>query len=147
MFKWFLIVSLLLCLSSQVKIEENVQGTKGDKIVSLVKSKLGKPYEWGGSGPDSFDCSGLAYWAHLQVGIELPRVSYDMVNVGKVIAKDKMKPGDLVFFDTGWEVGHVGVYVGNGQMIHAPQEGDGVTYRESTSGYYADTFYGARRNW
>ncbi|WP_328553890.1 MULTISPECIES: C40 family peptidase [unclassified Streptomyces] len=86
--------------------------------VAYAYSKLGSPYVWGATGPDAFDCSGLAQAAYRSAGISLPRTTYSQINVGQRVTVSELRPGDLVFFYSG--ITHVGIYVGNGQMIHAP---------------------------
>ncbi|MFD4524468.1 NlpC/P60 family protein [Streptomyces sp. NPDC058470] len=86
--------------------------------VSYAYGKLGSPYVWGATGPDAFDCSGLSQAAYRAAGIALPRTTYAQINAGRRVARSELLPGDLVFFYSG--ISHVGIYVGNGQMIHAP---------------------------
>jgi cell wall-associated NlpC family hydrolase len=94
--------------------------------VAEAKRQLGKPYQWGGAGPDTFDCSGLTAWAWKAAGKTLSHYTGSQWNeTARVEIKD-LQPGDLVFF--GSDLHHVGIYVGNGQMIHAPQTGDVVKY-------------------
>ncbi|RJQ55137.1 MAG: hypothetical protein C4521_02870 [Actinobacteria bacterium] len=93
-------------------------------VVSYAYSRLGCPYVWGASGPNSFDCSGLTMWCYSQVGISLPHSSAAQYGCGTHISRDNLQPGDLVFF--GNPIHHVGIYVGGGNMIHAPRTGDVV---------------------
>ncbi|AVH61215.1 MULTISPECIES: C40 family peptidase [Streptomyces] len=86
--------------------------------VSYAYDKLGSPYVWGATGPDAFDCSGLSQAAYRSAGISLPRTTYAQINAGRRVSRSELLPGDLVFFYSG--ISHVGIYVGNGQMIHAP---------------------------
>ncbi|MFJ6838128.1 NlpC/P60 family protein [Streptomyces sp. NPDC091209] len=86
--------------------------------VAYAYSKLGSPYVWGATGPDAFDCSGLAQAAYRSAGLSLPRTTYSQINAGQRVTLSELQPGDLVFFYAG--ITHVGIYVGNGQMIHAP---------------------------
>ncbi|MEU6416531.1 NlpC/P60 family protein [Streptomyces spiralis] len=86
--------------------------------VAYAYQKLGSPYVWGATGPDAFDCSGLAQAAYRAAGISLPRTTYTQINAGRRVSRSDLRPGDLVFFYSG--ISHVGIYVGNGQMIHAP---------------------------
>ncbi|MFJ5529649.1 NlpC/P60 family protein [Streptomyces sp. NPDC093261] len=86
--------------------------------VSYAYGKLGSPYVWGATGPDAFDCSGLVQAAYHSAGISLPRTTYAQIGAGRRIPRSALMPGDLVFFYSG--VSHVGIYVGHGQMIHAP---------------------------
>lgn len=100
--------------------------TKAEKVMAFAEAQLGKPYVWGATGPDSFDCSGLTQAAWREAGVSLPRTTYDQVNTGTQVAKSDLQPGDLVFFYD--DVSHVGIYAGGGQMIHAPKPGDVVKY-------------------
>lgn len=111
----------------------------GDQIVSAAKSKVGSPYVWGATGPNAFDCSGLVSWAHQQVGISIPRTSQAQVASGKRVSRDQLRPGDVIAFYGG--ASHVGVYIGNGQVVHASTEGVPVGYASIDS----MPFYGATR--
>lgn len=118
----------------------------GDKLVSLAKSKLGCKYVWGATGPNQFDCSGLTSWCHKQVGISIPRTSLAQSKGGKAVSKSNLQPGDLLFWKTtSAEVGHVGMYVGNGQFIHAPNKSKPVKYDSLSNSYYSSRFVRARR--
>ncbi len=92
-------------------------------VVRIAYAQLGKPYVYAGSGPNVFDCSGLVMYCYAQIGIDLPHSSYMQINCGPRVAYEDLQPGDLVFFHG---YGHVGMYVGDGQYIHAPQTGDVV---------------------
>lgn len=108
----------------------------GNAIVDYAYQFLGTPYLWGGTTPSGFDCSGFTQYVFKNAaGVSLPRTTYDQINVGVAVSYDDLQPGDLVFPHTG----HVGIYVGNGQMIHAPSTGDVV----KVSSVYK--FYTARR--
>ncbi|QPP06934.1 glycoside hydrolase [Streptomyces bathyalis] len=104
------------------------QSSQTEKVLAYAKAQLGKPYVWGATGPASFDCSGLTQGAWKAAGISLPRTTWDQVKVGTKVAKSEMKAGDLVFFYD--DISHVGIYVGGGQMIHAPKPGADVTYED-----------------
>ncbi|WP_327353991.1 C40 family peptidase [Streptomyces sp. NBC_01304] len=88
------------------------------QAVSFAYGALGSPYVWGASGPSAFDCSGLTQAAYRSAGVALPRTTYTQINAGQRVSRSELAPGDLVFFYSG--ISHVGIYVGNGQMIHAP---------------------------
>jgi cell wall-associated NlpC family hydrolase len=92
--------------------------SRAGAAISYAYEKLGSPYVWGATGPDAFDCSGLMQAAYRAAGIELPRTTYAQINAGQRVSQSELRPGDLVFFYSG--ISHVGLYVGNGQMIHAP---------------------------
>jgi peptidoglycan DL-endopeptidase CwlO len=109
---------------------------------NIAMSQLGQPYVWGGSAPGGFDCSGLVMWAYAQVGVSLPHSSYGQYGYGVPVSRDQLQPGDLVFFDG---LGHVGIYIGGGQFVHAPHTGDVVKISSLDESWYAATFVGARR--
>lgn len=117
-------------------------------IVEKAKSKLGTKYVWGATGPNTFDCSGLSSWCHRQVGINIPRTSLEQSRSGKAVSRDNLLPGDLVFFKTtSAPVGHVGIYVGNGQMIHTSTPSKPCRYDKVFEGYYGKRYVNARRYW
>lgn len=91
------------------------------QAVAYAHRALGKPYVWGATGPSGYDCSGLTQAAWKAAGIALPRTSYTQINAGKRITRSQLAPGDLVFFYSG--LSHVGLYIGDGKMIHAPRPG------------------------
>ncbi|MFD7509319.1 NlpC/P60 family protein [Streptomyces sp. NPDC059853] len=98
--------------------------TKAQAAIAFAEAQIGKPYVWGATGPNSYDCSGLTQAAWREAGVQLPRVTWDQVNIGTKVAKSDLQPGDLVFFYS--DISHVGLYIGGGQMIHAPKPGDVV---------------------
>ncbi|MFJ8908586.1 NlpC/P60 family protein [Streptomyces sp. NPDC102351] len=105
--------------------------TKAEKALAFARAQIGKPYVWGATGPGSYDCSGLTQAAWKAAGVSLPRTTYDQVNAGTTVPVSQAQPGDLVFFYD--DVTHVGLYIGNGMMIHAPKPG---TYVREESIYY-----------
>lgn len=94
------------------------------KAVDTAMDQRGKPYEWGGAGPDSYDCSGLTMYAWKAAGVSLPHSSKQQSQMGTPVSRSQLRPGDLVFFYS--PVSHVGVYIGNDQVVHAPDSGDVV---------------------
>ncbi|MGW3710437.1 NlpC/P60 family protein [Streptomyces albogriseolus] len=104
---------------------------KAEKALVFARAQIGKPYVWGATGPGSYDCSGLTQAAWKAAGVSLPRTTYDQVNAGTTVPVSQAQPGDLVFFYD--DVTHVGIYIGNGMMIHAPKPG---TYVREESIYY-----------
>jgi len=107
--------------------------------VGAAMSELGVPYVWGGSTPSGFDCSGLVAYAYSKMGVSLPHSSYAQWNSGVAVPSDQLAPGDLVFFNG---LGHVGIYIGNGQYVHAPHTGDVVRVASMSS---HGGYVGARR--
>lgn len=112
-------------------------------VIEFAKAQLGKPYEWGADGPDSYDCSGLTMAAWREGGVSLPHSSRSQQNSGPPVDRSQIEPGDLLFF--GDPVHHVGLYVGGNQMISAPQTGDNVRYRNINDSYYREEWAGAVR--
>ncbi|GAA0412768.1 NlpC/P60 family protein [Streptomyces luteireticuli] len=100
-------------------------GGRAAQAVAFAYRALGKPYVWGATGPSGYDCSGLTQAAWQAAGVSLPRTTYTQINAGHRVARDRLAPGDLVFFYSG--VSHVGLYVGDGKMIHAPHPGAPVS--------------------
>jgi cell wall-associated NlpC family hydrolase len=92
--------------------------------MSLALSKVGKPYRWGASGPNAFDCSGLVKWSFAQAGRALPRTSRAQSTAGTPVSRANLQPGDLVFFYR--PISHVGIYIGNNKVVHASRKGQPV---------------------
>ncbi|MET8977772.1 NlpC/P60 family protein [Streptomyces sp. NPDC004539] len=92
--------------------------SRAGAAVAYAYSKLGSPYVWGATGPDAFDCSGLIQAAYRSAGLSLPRTTYAQIGAGRRVSRSELLPGDLVFFYSG--ISHVGLYIGGGKMIHAP---------------------------
>ena len=97
----------------------------GSIVVNAALTRVGAPYVWGDAGPDSFDCSGLVVWAFHQAGITVPHSSEALATGGQPVALDQMQPGDVISFFP--DASHVGIYVGDGRVIHASFEGLPVT--------------------
>ncbi|MDT0307224.1 C40 family peptidase [Streptomyces sp. DSM 44917] len=126
---------------------ENDAAPAALQAINYAEGQLGLPYLWGGDGPaageDGFDCSGLTRAAYEAAGIPIPRVAQDQYNAGPHVPEDQLQPGDLVFYGTPDNIHHVGLYIGGGQMIHAPRTGELIQlapYR-----YAGDDFAGATR--
>jgi cell wall-associated NlpC family hydrolase len=110
-------------------------------VVGIAMRYLGTPYVWGGASPAGFDCSGFTMYVYAQVGVSLPHNAAAQYGSGSPVSRGDLQPGDLVFFDG---LGHVGLYIGGGNFIHAPHTGD-VVKISSLTGWYAATYVGARR--
>ncbi|WP_189886733.1 C40 family peptidase [Streptomyces xantholiticus] len=104
--------------------DDGTYAAKADKVLAFARDQIGKPYVWGATGPSSYDCSGLTQAAWKAAGVDLPRTTWDQVNVGTRVATADLLPGDLVFFYD--DISHVGIYIGDGKMIHAPKPGENV---------------------
>ncbi|GAB2907422.1 C40 family peptidase [Nonomuraea fastidiosa] len=119
-----------------------LQRARASKAVAVAKKQIGDPYRYGATGPGSFDCSGLVQYAWRKAGVKLPRVaSSQFARVRKKVSWRNLQPGDLMFFNG---LGHVGMYVGKGRMIHSPRTGERVRI-DKLSGWRKASFVGAVR--
>ncbi|MFB7998397.1 NlpC/P60 family protein [Streptomyces sp. NPDC056002] len=117
--------------TGRVNLGDEVAASKfGAAALNAAASQIGKPYVRGTTGPNSYDCSGLTQWAYAQAGIHISRVTYTQVNEGTRVGMSALKPGDLVFFNN---TEHVGLYAGNGQVLHAPHPGASVRYESMST--------------
>lgn len=147
-------VVALLCLLVGCGTQPYIQGTSqplpeqitsstpsldvGTEIALRAISLVGKPYRYGGADLQGFDCSGMVYFIHQALGIEVPRTAADQQRVALSVAKPDLLPGDLLFFKTtgSKRVSHVGVYVGENRFVHAPQSGKLIELRTLDDQYY-----------
>jgi cell wall-associated NlpC family hydrolase len=111
-------------------------------VVGIALQYLGTPYVWGASGPGAFDCSGFTMFVYAQMGVSLPHNAAAQFGYGVPVSRDDLQPGDLVFFHG---LSHEGLYIGNGQFVHAPHTGDVVKISSMYDSWYANGFDGARR--
>jgi cell wall-associated NlpC family hydrolase len=120
-----------------------VPDTRAERAVEYALEAVGTPYRWGGESLSwGFDCSGLVRWAYGRVGVELPHSSYALYGEGRRVNESRMEPGDVLFFEG---LGHVGLYLGRGRMVHAPQTGRNVEVVRLASTNYGARLIGARR--
>jgi cell wall-associated NlpC family hydrolase len=127
---------------------EPAGGDAGAAILAAASGQLGGRYVWGGEWPGAFDCSGLVRWAVRQAtGQSLPRVAADQARAGRLVDRENLRPGDLVFFENTYGPGitHVGVYAGNGRFVHAASERLGIVTSRLDEPYWAARYAGARR--
>ena len=131
--------------------ENNVSGTQSSSkvqaIVNTAKAQIGKKKAWGAEGPNAFDCSGLTYYIYKQNGITIPRTSREQSNFGTTVSKSNLQPGDLLFFSTDGSggVSHVGIYVGNGQMVHVSSSKNSVISTSINTSYWQKAYIRAKR--
>jgi cell wall-associated NlpC family hydrolase len=113
-------------------------------VLSSAVAQLGQPYRYGGSAPSQgFDCSGLVQYAYANAARSVPRTSGELYKRARPKSSDELTPGDLVFFRTSSSQSHVGIYLGNGQFVHAPYSGEAVRTETLLRGYWHDRFIGA----
>jgi cell wall-associated NlpC family hydrolase len=111
-------------------------------VVGIAMKYLGVPYRWGGASPSTgFDCSGFTMYVFAQIGVSLPHYTGAQWAMGTPVSRSQLQPGDLVFFNG---LGHMGIYIGGNNFIHAPHTGD-VVKISSMTGWYDRTYVGARR--
>ena len=128
----------------------NSVSASASSVIAYAKTLLGKPYVWGAQGPNSFDCSGFTYYVFKnKAGIILPRTSSAQSKYGTYVSRNNLRAGDLVFYDTNGanngQVSHVGLYIGNGQMIHASYSQKKIVIDNFNSSYFKRTFVNGRR--
>jgi cell wall-associated NlpC family hydrolase len=120
----------------------------GERVLTAASAHLGAPYRFGATGPDAFDCSGLVYFAHLGIGLRVPRTAAAQRLAATPVSTAELHPGDLVFFRMGGaQVDHVGIYDGDGHFIHAPGAGRGVERARLDAPWYFGRLAGAGRLW
>lgn len=125
--------------SSPKSSSKKSSGSTSSDIVQLAREQLGKPYVWGATGPNSFDCSGLIYYIyHTKKGMNIPRTSTAQGVASTPVSYSNIRPGDIV-----WKTGHIGIYVGGGKVIHAPRAGKPVT--ELSLSYFMNNGFKAGR--
>lgn len=117
---------------------------RGLKVAQLAEAEQGVPYLYGGSSPRGFDCSGLAWYVYRQVGVSLPRTAQAQYDHLPRVARGELKPGDLVFFFGGVQM-HVGIYLGDGRFVHAPETGAPVSNARLDTGYWNDHYVAGAR--
>ena len=130
-------------LSTPDYVPPPADASRGAQVVAIAMQYLGTPYVWAASDPSvGFDCSGLTKYVFAQVGVSLPHYAAAQYQLGSPVSRDDLQPGDLVFFSG---LGHMGMYIGDGNMIHAPQTGDVVKISSIYEPYRISGWVGARR--
>ena len=114
------------------------------QVANYAYNFLGRPYVYGANGPNAFDCSGFTSYVYRHFGVSLPRTASSQFSAGSAVSRNNLAPGDLVFFNTVGYLGHVGLYIGGGDFIHAASSGR-VKISSLNEGYYRTRYAGARR--
>ncbi len=128
---------------------ETAEISVGQKVADLAIAQLGKPYDYGGSGPEAFDVSGLIYYCFKENEIKTPRTVKELASFGKEISKEELLPGDAVFFYSSepGKVQYGGIYIGGGKFIAARNGDKPVSEMDLNSSYFSERFICARRYW
>lgn len=136
-----------ITITTEPDVTETASSDLGAQIVAYAEEYLGTPYVLGGNGPNQFDCSGFTKYVYSHFGYTLNRTATDQLQNGVSVSKDELQPGDLVFFKyrTSKPVSHVGIYIGNGEFIHASTNRYVVQIDQMESGHYANVYVYARR--
>lgn len=136
-----------ITITTEPDATETASSDLGAQIVAYAEEYLGTPYVLGGNGPNQFDCSGFTKYVYSHFGYTLNRTAADQLQNGVSVSKDELQPGDLVFFKyrTSKPVSHVGIYIGNGEFIHASTNRYVVQIDQMESGHYANVYVYARR--
>lgn len=113
------------------------------EVVAHALAMTGQPYRWGGAEPGGFDCSGLVTYAYRQAGFSLPRRAIDQAERARRVPPHALAPGDLLFFRVDGAISHVGIYMGDGRMVHAPGSGKVVRIDAINANYWAPRYAGA----
>lgn len=134
-------------LGEYLRDPADLDGSVGAQVVEMAMAFLGTRYRSGGSSPNGFDCSGFTLYLYAKFGYSLPHsATAQYKNCGYAVAKADLQPGDLVFFsDSSHAIGHVGIYIGNGQIIHARYSVGKVTIDNLSASYYTNRYVGAKR--
>ena len=122
--------------------EVEASGSRSGRVVAVAKSHLGARYAWGGASPTGFDCSGFVMYVYSHVGVALPHNAAKQFRYGAPITRERLQPGDVVFFDG---LHHAGIYVGDGRFIHARRSGHGVIVSGLDESWYRTRWVGGRR--
>ena len=124
-----LLLTMALLGCSSLPPAGDYDAARANQLVAQAKALVGTPYRYGGDSPRGFDCSGFVQYTHRKVGIDIPRTTRAQLKQSRTIKLARLQPGDLIFFRlSGRKISHVGIYIGNNRMIHAPSSGKRVAY-------------------
>ncbi len=141
--------ALALCFSATVALAapDATTTTPGAQVAAFAEQYVGSPYRWGGASPSGFDCTGFVMWVYSQFDISLPHNEAGQLASGAPVSTDDLQPGDVLVFANTYRRGlsHVGIYIGDGEFVHAADEQHGVTISALWDGYWAPRLVGASR--
>ncbi len=135
------------CAAPREQVRRPSAAPLGIRVVETARAQIGVPYRYGGAGPAAgFDCSGLVWWVYRQHGVDLPRTTRDQIRSGRPVPLGGLAPGDILCFRTSRSGRlHVGIYTGQGTMVHSPKTGSGVREEPVLGRYWTERFVTARR--
>lgn len=122
------------------RVDRTPQPGIGQTAARIARQQVGAPYRYGGSGPDSFDCSGLVQYSYARAGKRLPRTTGQLWSASQPVGRDDLRTGDLLFFNIDGKMSHVGLYLGGQRFVHAPSSGRTVSIESLESPFYENAF-------
>lgn len=139
------LMALVACGSQPPAASRSQLHSPGDRAVAIALDQVGAPYRYGGSSPKGFDCSGLVQYSYLAAGVNVPRTTGQLWSAARAVDGNDVRPGDLLFFSIEGKMSHVGLYVGDGRFVHAPQSGRSVSVASLDSPFYREALLRAGR--
>jgi len=141
----FVLLAMAACGSGPPVSQAGQRLTVGDRAAAIALDQVGARYRYGGAGPEGFDCSGLVHYAYGEAGLNVPRTTGQLWAAAEGIERAELQPGDLLFFRIEGKMAHVGMYLGEGRFVHAPQSGRRVSVASLESPFYRSALIRAGR--
>ena len=139
------LLALVACGSQPPAASRSQLHSPGDRAAAVALEQVGVPYRYGGSSPNGFDCSGLVQFSYQAAGVNVPRTTGQLWSAARAVDGNDVRPGDLLFFRIEGKMSHVGLYVGDGRFVHAPQSGRSVSVASLDSPFYREALLRAGR--
>ena len=130
------LLALAACGSEPELRSADAEASPGQRAALAALAQVGVPYRYGGQSPSGFDCSGLVHYAYLDAGVSTPRTTQQLWSAARTIEQDELQAGDLLFFRIDGKMSHVGIYLGEGRFVHAPQSGRSVSVASLEMPFY-----------
>ena len=130
------LLALAACGSEPELRRADAEASPGQRAALAALAQVGVPYRYGGQSPSGFDCSGLVHYAYLDAGVSTPRTTQQLWSAARTIEQDELQAGDLLFFRIDGKMSHVGIYLGEGRFVHAPQSGRSVSVASLEMPFY-----------